>query len=442
MGAEPDGSGQAAAEEKKPKKFLFVSIEALVGDLALQVKKEGHEVRYHIYDKTERDVCDGFLEKCDDWRSMADWADVIVFDDVEFGGAADELRKKGKAVVGGSAYTDKLEDDRMFGQDELSSAGVTVLPHWDFTDFDPAIDFVQKNPGRYVLKPNGSAQNEKELLFIGKEDDGADMLNVLTHYKRSWSKKLNSFQLQKFAQGVEVAVGAFFNGRDFCGPVNVNFEHKRMFAGDLGPNTGEMGTLMFWAQQSRIFNETLCKMKGKLAACGYVGYIDLNCIANAKGIYPLEFTSRFGYPTISIQLEGTMPHWGDFLCRLAHGEAADLRTKKGFQVGVVVAVPPFPFSDFQAFRRYSEDATIIFKRPSLEGIHLGDVKMVDGDWRLAGQSGYALIVTGSSLTVEDAQRQAYKRVENILIPNMFYRTDIGNRWVHDSDMLHSWGYLY
>jgi len=442
MGNPPNGNAQAPAEEKKPKKFLFVSIEGLIGDLAYQIRKEGNEVRYYIYDKTERDVCDGFVEKCDEWRSHIDWADVVIFDDVEFGSAADDLRKKGKPVVGGSVYTDKLEDDRRFGQDELSSAGVTVLPHWDFTDFDAAIDFVQKNPGRYVLKPNGSAQNEKELLFIGKEDDGADILNVLTHYKRSWSKKLNSFQLQKFAQGVEVAVGAFFNGREFCGPVNVNFEHKRMFAGDLGPNTGEMGTLMFWQPQSRIFSETLFKMKDKLAACGYVGYIDINCIANAKGIYPLEFTSRFGYPTISIQIEGVSSHWGDFFFHLARGEPAELRTKKGFQIGVVVAVPPFPFRDFQAFRRYSEDATIIFKKPSLEGIHLGDVKQVDGDWRLAGQSGYALIVTGSGLTVEDAQKQVYKRVENILIPNMFYRTDIGNRWAHDSDMLHSWEYLY
>jgi phosphoribosylamine--glycine ligase len=441
MSAAPNGNG-AASGEKKRRKFLFVSIEALIGDLAHQVKNEGNEARYYIYDKTERDVCDGFVDKCDDWKEHSDWADTIIFDDVGFGSVADELRKKGKAVIGGSAYTDKLEDDRRFGQDELASAGVNVLPHWDFSDFDSAIDFVQKNPGRYVLKPNGSAQNEKELLFIGKEDDGADLLNVLLHYKRSWSKKLNSFQLQKFAQGVEIAVGAFFNGKDFCGPINVNFEHKRMFAGDLGPNTGEMGTLMFWSQQSKIFNETLGKMKGKLSACGYVGCIDLNCIVNARGIYPLEFTSRFGYPTISIQMEGVSSHWGDFLHSLARGEQADLKTKKGFQVGVVVAVPPFPFTDVQAFRRYSEDATIIFKRPNMDGVHLGDVKLVDGDWRLAGQSGYAVIVTGSGITVEDAQKQVYKRVENILIPNMFYRTDIGNRWMHDSDMLHAWEYLH
>ncbi|MCX6767430.1 MAG: phosphoribosylamine--glycine ligase [Candidatus Micrarchaeota archaeon] len=423
-------------------KFLFVSLEGLIGDLAWQVKKEGNEVKYYIHDKQEKDVCDGFVDKCDDWKALKDWADVIVFDDVGFGQAAEDLRKEGKAVVGGSLYTDKLEDDREFGQAELEKAGVNVLPRWDFTDFDEAIAFVKKNPMRYVIKPSGKAQNEKELLFIGQEEDGNDVINVLDHYKKSWSKKMNVFQLQKFAQGVEVAVGAFFNGNDFVQPINVNFEHKRMFPGEVGPNTGEMGTLCFFAASNMLFRETLEKMKPALAASGYVGYIDLNCIANPRGIYPLEFTSRFGYPTISLDIEGVTDEWGEFLHLLATKQTVALKTKKGFQICVVIAVPPFPFTDPASFKRYSEDATIIFKKPVLDGVHPGDVKLVDGDWRLAGQSGYALVITGSGITVDDARKQAYKRVENILLPNMFYRTDIGERWVRDSDMLHTWGYLY
>ena len=437
-----NNGGEAAPQEKKPLKFLFVSFEGLVGDLAWQVKKEGSEVKYYIRDKSEKDVCDGFVDKTDDWKALEDWADVIVFDDVGFGQIAEDLRKKGKAVVGGSIYTDKLEDDREFGQEELKKAGVNILPHWNFTDFDEAIKFVQQNPARYVVKPSGSAQNEKELAFIGQEEDGNDLINVLEHYKKSWSKKLNTFQLQKFAQGVEVAVGAFFNGSDFVTPINVNFEHKKMFPGEVGPNTGEMGTLCFWANPNTLFKETLLKMKDPLAAAGYVGYIDLNCIANPRGIYPLEFTSRFGYPTISLHIEGVTDSWSTFFQAIATKQSVTLKTKRGFQICVVIGVPPFPFKDAAAFKRYSEDATIIFKKPNLEGVHLGDVKLVDDDWRLAGQSGYALIITASGITVDDARKQAYKRVENIMLPNMFYRTDIGERWTRDSDMLQTWGYLY
>ena len=78
----------------------------------------------------------------------------------------------------------------------------------------------------------------------------------------------------------------------------------------------------------------------------------------------------------------------------------------------------------------------------MEGIRFGDLKLVDGKWTIAGESGYVLVVTGSGVTVEDARKQAYSRVENVLLQNMFYRTDIGLGWYEDSDKLQTWGYLY
>ncbi|HIJ98139.1 TPA: phosphoribosylamine--glycine ligase, partial [archaeon] len=50
--------------------------------------------------------------------------------------------------------------------------------------------------------------------------------------------------------------------------------------------------------------------------------------------------------------------------------------------------------------------------------------------------------TGSGSTVDEARKQAYKRVENIMLQNMFYRVDIGEKWFTDSDRLQTWGYLY
>ena len=69
------------------------------------------------------------------------------------------LRQQGKLVVGGTPYTDCLEDDRGFGQQELPAAGVSIIPQENFTSFDDAIEFVRANPQRYVIKPSGEAQN-------------------------------------------------------------------------------------------------------------------------------------------------------------------------------------------------------------------------------------------------------------------------------------------
>ena len=422
-------------------KFLFVSLEALSVDLAYLIRQEGNDVKFFTQNATEKDVGDGFVDKVDSWEDQEDWADVVVFDDIGFGKIAEKLRAEGKKVIGGSLYTDRLENEREFGQQELAKAGVSVLPNWNFSNFDDAVQFVHNNSGRYVIKPSGKAQNEKELLFVGQEADGNDVINVLAHYKKNWSNKIRVFQLQQYSSGVEVAVGAFFNGKEFISPVNINFEHKRLFPGNIGPSTGEMGTLMLWIRKSKIFELTLEKIKQDLAASGYVGYIDVNCIANGTGIYPLEFTTRFGYPTISINMEGVTSKWGKFLNSIASGENAELKTKSGFQVGVVIAVPPFPFNDDRTFRKFSEDATILFKTQNLNGIHLGEVKREGNDWRIAGRSGYSLVVTGSGNTTAEAREQAYQRVGNIMIPNMFYRTDIGSGWVRDSDLLLSYGYL-
>ena len=232
---------------------------------------------------------------------------------------------------------------------------------------------MRKNPNRYVIKPSGEAQNDKRLLFVGEEEDGRDVVQVLEDYKRAWSKKIKEFQLQRRIMGVEVATGAFFNGKEFVTPICVNFEHKKLFPGDIGPATGEMGTAMFWSEPNRIFNATLKKMEPRLRAEGYVGYIDVNCIVNGNGIYPLEFTARFGYPTISIQQEGMLTPIGELFLKLAEGSITRGCAKSGFQVGVRIVVPPFPFKDKQTFESSSKDAVIIFKTASREGFHIEDV---------------------------------------------------------------------
>jgi len=426
-----------------PHRFLFVSYDGLIADAAWQTVKEGHDVRLSIDNVEEREIAEGFVPRSVDWRADVDWADVVVFDDVlGHGKLADELRKSGKLVVGGTSYTDKLEDDRAFGQDELRAAGVSIIPQANFTSFDDAMAYVTENPHRYVIKPSGEAQNFKRLLFVGEEEDGRDVLQVLEDYKRAWSGRIREFQLQRRIMGVEVATGAFFNGKEFVTPVCVNFEHKKLFPGDIGPSTGEMGTAMFWSEPNKIFNATLKKMEPRLAEEGYVGYIDINCIVNNNGIYPLEFTARFGYPTISIQQEGLLTPIGELFYKLADGSIKAMRARSGFQVGVRIVVPPFPFNDQETFESSSKDAVILFKTPSRDGLHIEDVKTVNGEWLVTGTSGVVLIVCGTGSSMKQAQRQAYNRVRNVMIPNMYYREDIGDRWLEeDSDRLHSWGYL-
>jgi phosphoribosylamine--glycine ligase len=434
------------------RRFLFVSMDAaLISDLAWQIRREGHEVRYYIEADSDREIANGFVPKTDDWRAEVEWADVIVFDDIWVGDdvgtgeLARELRAAGNAVVGGTPNTDRLEADRGYAMDVLDDHGVNTIPHREFRDFGDGIEFVRENPAAYVIKPLGEVQNVKRLLYVGNEDDGSDVIDVLRAYEAAWGHRMKGFQIQRKVEGVEVAVCGFFDGDRFVDRVNFNFEHKKLFPGNIGPSTGEMGTSMFWTERNELFEETLGKLEGWLAEEGYVGSIDLNCIVNERDIYPLEFTPRFGYPTIALQEESFESPTGAFFYDLAHGNDPDLATHGGYQVGVRIVLPPFPFDDPKTYDENSRNAAIVFATESgtpPDGVHIEDAKTIDGQWRAAGESGMPLVVTGMGETMGEARAQAYDRIDDIVVPNCYYRDDIGERWIDgDGDRLLAWGYL-
>ena len=423
------------------KKILLVSKYGETLDIAVAMQEEGHSLKFFIEEKGCKEIGYGFCPKVTDWKKHVDWADLIIFDYSGYGAICEELRNQGKLVVGGSKYTDLLELDRNFGHQQLKLHKIKVLPSYEFTSFKDAIAFIEKNPDAYVIKPSGETQEFKQLLFVGSDDEGADVIRVLKAYEKSWGNNFGDFQLQKKVKGVEISISGFFNGKTFLKPLNVTFEHKKLFPKELGVSTGEMGSSMFWTTESPIFDATLKKFESTLAKSNFIGHLDLNCIVNGNGIYPLEFTPRFGYPQILIQRAGINEPMGAFFYKLAKGEDFLLKVKKGFQVGVFIVVPPFPYEDKKTFRLFSKDAVVIFKKDKKEGIHPMHLKKINNEWLITGDTGIALLVTGTGITMKDAQRNMYNRVQNVIVNNSYYRTDIGDRWLEDSDKLWSWGLL-
>lgn len=421
-------------------KFLFVSKWGDSLDIANATLQEGNEVKLYIDYKPCQEIGYGFVPKVKKWEKHVDWADVIIFDYTGYGKIATELRAAGKYVFGGTEYTDNLELDRSFGQNELKRHKIKILNFKEFATFAEAITYVEANPNSYVIKPCGEAQDYKQLLFVGKEEDGSDIIRVLKAYEKTWGD-MGVFQLQRKVTGVEIAVSSFFNGKEFIKPINITFEHKKLFPKELGVSTGEMGTSAFWTDDSPIFDATLKKMEATLAKDNFVGHIDINCIVNGNGIYPLEFTTRFGFPQIYIQRDGITEPIGTTLYRIAKGDSFKINTRKGFQVGAYVVVPPFPYNDPVTFNLFSKDAVVVIRKNVKEGIHPMHLKQVNGEWLITGDSGIALLVTGTGTTMKEAQKQLYNRINNVLINNAYYRTDIGDRWAEDSDKLWSWKLL-
>ena len=424
--------------------FLFVSLDGLIGDIAWRVQQQGNDVKYDITeDEFSQDVADGIVPKTDDWEAELDWADVVVMDDsFGLGYEAERVREMGIPVVGGTERTDRLEEDRGFGHDKMAEFGLNVIDADVFETIDDGIAFIQENPAPYVLKPSGETQNLNDLLYVGQAEDGSDVIQVLQRCWEQLDEDIGEFQLQRRKTGIEISVCGFFDGEQFLEPINYTFEHKRLFPGDLGPMTGEMGTAMFWAPPNRLFHETIAGFEPLLREEGYVGPFDINCIVNEEGVFPLEITARFGYPQILIQEAALETPIDEFLYGLATETAPTFETHDGFQVGFRVCIPPFPADDVMWFDEHARDLPIGFRDDGVpEGVHLEDMKYTDGEYRVAGETGEVLVVTGKGETMAAAREQAHERADDIILPNMFYRQDIGAEWHEQVEQLVKWGYL-
>lgn len=431
--------------------ILCISKNLSGGDLFYRLKEEGHRVKVFIKEKGQRQNLEGMIEKINDWKKELKWVGkngLIIFDGTGYGKIQDELRSQGYSVVGGSYGGERLEDVRQYGQKILSVCGIRSMPSATFNCAKSAIDFLRKNRGPWVLKADGHAQ--KSFNYVGKLASNEDVINILKNYNRHSRKDCASIELQKKIEGVEIGVGRYFNGTDWAGPIEINVEHKDLFNGGLGPKTFEMGTLMWYDdnEKNKLFQETLAKLKNYLRKVNFRGDIDINCIINKNKVYPLELTARFGFPALQLHCEIHKSPWGKFLKAIADGKSYNLQYKKGYGLAVLVATPPFPY-EVRARKYYPMNISLLFKNVSqeeMDHIHFEEVSKRKNKERdhfyISSKTGFILHVTGTGKTVEEAREKTYGLIKKIIIPKMFYRTDIGLKFIQeDRKKLIEWGWI-
>jgi len=428
---------------------LFISKKGLASNLAKLIKDEGHEVKYFMCCKKLDNVFDGIVEKTTDWRNELDWVGkegLIIFDDNGYGKIQEDLREAGYSVFGGCEIADKLEYDREYTQKIFNKYGIRTNQVKSFKNLYDAIDYVEKNPAKWIIKRDGD--NSKFITYAGERDDAKDVLEILKNY--TLNKRLidSPISIQKKAYGIEIGVGRYFNGRNFVGPVEMNLEHPRLFAGEIGPFTDEMGTVAWYTdKEKKVYKETLGKIEPFLREIDFRGDIGINCIVNEDGLVALETTARIGCPIVHLQSEIHESGWGEFMKAIADQEDFDLKWKKGAGVVFSISVPPFPFEKHfdtdvcSGLTIYIDNLT----KEDMRHVHLDEVAYdkKENRYYISKQTdGFVLYVTGFAKKVTKAREQALKIIEKIKIPKMFYRIDIGEKFdKHDYKKLKKWGWI-
>lgn len=426
-------------------RFLGIGDAADLAALYLRLAEDGHDVKVCTGNPLCRDTLAGLVARVDDWQAELAWVrdagreGCILFENVGAGRGElqDRLRREGFNVIGSSAYGARLENDRFYAQRVLRELGLRTAPVFEFAQAEEARGFIARRPARYVVKSNGP----DAATFIGREPDGADagaMLAVDHRYGTS------SLILMEFIAGIEMGVGAYFNGDDFLEPACLDWEHKHFFPGDLGELTGEMGTVVTYSRSKSFFARTLAKMRPLLREHGYCGYINLNTIVNETGIWPLEFTCRFGYPGYAILSPLQRTSWAELFRSMLERNTDRFEVAPGFAAGVVVTTPPFPYSREHLPEpvglpvRFAGDLS----PEERSNLHYGEVGLRDGVLVTSGASGYTLVATGTGSTIAAARDAANALAGKVLVPNARYRRDIGDKLIAgDFAKIEAWGLL-
>jgi len=407
-----------------------------LGSLYLRLIAEGHEVKVSVSEPLAQGTMAGLVPRAADWRAELPWVaaggGLILFEAVGFGALQDDLRAEGFNVIGGSAFGDRLENDRAFAQNLLADLGMKVAAVTEFGDSESALADLAQRPRRCVFKKSASAGD----TFVGSFEDGRDVAALL----RALPEKSDTFLLMDYVDGIEVGIGAYFNGEHFLRPACLDWEHKRFFPGDMGELTGEMGTVATYEGSNRIFDLTLARIEPALKAAGHVGYVNLNLMVTAADLWPLEFTCRFGYPGFAVLEPLQDLPWGELFERMVRRDAAALPTRSGFSHCVVLTTPPFPWSRHELDTPVGMPITLGDIEP--EHLHLGEVGLSEGNLVTAGLYGWTAVVTGTGATVEEAKAAAYRRAAHVRTPNLRYRKDIGDKLISgELRQLAEWGWL-
>ena len=417
-------------------RFLGIGDCCDLGALYLRLIEEGHEVKVFIGNPLCRGTLAGLVAQTEDWGEELEWVraagrdGILLFENVaeNRGVMQDALRKQGFHVIGGSAYGDRLENDRGYAQQVLSAAGLPIAGVWEFSHRAAALDFLDAHPGRYVLKFNGPDAAIDN--YVGRLPDGRDVRAYLR--KLAHPESLDaSLVLMEYLEGVEMGVGAYFDGETFLVPACLDWEHKRFFPGDLGELTGEMGTVVTYARSRCFFERTLGRMERLLREHGHCGYVNLNTIVNEDGIWPLEFTCRFGYPGFAILTPLQKTPWGDLFAAMSDRSPRAFEAHLGFSVGVVLTTPPFPYPRPQV--QEPVGLPVLFDgeltAEDRRNLHYCEVGLEEGELVTSGIYGWAMVTTGVGESISAAQQRANRLADRVLIPNIRYRRDIGDRLI-------------
>ena len=372
--------------------------------------------------------------KVDDIAGLVDFAKAEGIDLTVVGpelpltlGIVDAFQEAGLACFGPNKAAAKLEGSKAFSKELMKKYGIPTAAFDTFTDVEKAKAFVDEIGVPCVVKADGLAAGKGVIICMTREEADKAIEDMLTDH--AFGDASATIVIEEYMVGPEVSVLAFADGKTVLPMVSAQ-DHKRIFDGDKGPNTGGMGAYspapVYTEALSTEVNKTIIEPTiAAMAAEGtpFTGILYTGLMLTEKGPRVLEYNVRFGDPEtqpIMVRMKSDIVALFQ-ACVDGKLDEATLEWHDEAAVCVIMASGGYPASSEKGVPIYGLDdiaaeEAIVF--------HSGTAEK---DGEIVTNGGRVLGVTAKDATIKGAIDKAYAAVEKINFDHMQFRRDIGAR---------------
>ncbi|KAK0387070.1 hypothetical protein NLU13_5383 [Sarocladium strictum] len=351
-------------------------------------------------------------------------------DDIVVAGIADAFKQAGIPCFAPSKAASQLEGSKVFAKDFMTRHNIPTAKYRSFSRYEDAREYISAANYRVVIKSSGLAAGKGVVLPESKEDSYKELYEVMV------GKKFGSANahvvIEEFLLGDEISILTFSDGRTFKSLPPCQ-DHKQIFDGSKGPNTGGMGVYgPTDFVSSSIMDEIERKIIGPtfegLRSDGHVfqGMLFTGVMITRDGPKVLEYNVRFGDPE-TLSLVPLLREETDLAklclsCTNGTLENETLGIQKGYACNVVVASAGYPGEHKQGDKIEIASCP---QRKSIHIFHAGTILESGGLWTAGGR---VFAVCAVRETLAEAVAAAYSGVACIRFQGQQYRTDIGSRY--------------
>ena len=339
-------------------------------------------------------------------------------------GLADVCQAKGIAVFGPNKAAAQMEGSKVFAKNLMKKYNVPTAAYASFTDGAAAKDYITAQGAPIVVKADGLAAG-KGVVVAQTVDEALAAVDAIME-DRIFGESGGRIVIEECMVGEEASLLAFVDGKTIVPMISAQ-DHKRIFDGDKGPNTGGMGAyapapVMTPELTRTVYDTILVPVVKGLAAEGitYQGCLYAGLMITADGPKVVEFNCRFGDPETQAVLPLLDGDLAQIMLACAKGTlTADMvHWKQASACCVIMASKGYPESSHKGDVISGLDSVA----PDVQVFHSG-TKVVDGQYVTNG--GRVLGVAALGATLQEAIDQAYANVRRISFDGQQVRQDIG-----------------